>query len=163
MITIASDSPTPGIYDWNYFAFDKGVLSYCNMSHYRCLPPGKGTTVTYDNLQNVGGAAIACGNNSLIIEHNTISNATHELIDTHSGAAPTIRYNNLANPNHVGIVIDGSSPQITNNSITDCQWGIGVVSPPGIPTIQDNEFSGNGQNVSNNGQDITNQYQNNKF
>jgi hypothetical protein len=162
MITITSDSPTPGIYDWNYFAFENGVLSYCNMSYYRCLALGNGTEVTNNNLHNVGGAAVACGINSILIEHNTIAYATHELVDIHGGAT-IVRYNTLLNPDHVGVTIDGGSPEVTGNSISGCQWGIDFASPPGKPTIEDNEFAGNGQNISNNGQNITNQYPNNKF
>ncbi len=107
----------------------------------------------------------------MLIEHNTISYAGHELIDMHGGA-PTIRYNKLGpNPKHygiameagMGITIDGSSPQITNNSITGCGiFGINFISP-GSPTIKDNEFTGNGQNISNAGRDISNQYPSNKF
>ena len=149
MITITSDSPTPGIYDWNYFGFENGTMSYCQLEYYRCLTPGNDTTLTFNKLLNVGEAAIACGKSSMLIEHNTISYAGHELIDMHGGA-PTIRYNDLGpNPGHVGIIIDGGSPFIIDNDIKGCQFGVNFVSPPGNPTIKDNRFGENREDIHN--------------
>ncbi len=56
VITITSSSETPSIYDWNYFQFDKGTMSYCRLEYYRCLNPGNDTTITYNSLLNVGEA-----------------------------------------------------------------------------------------------------------
>jgi hypothetical protein len=39
MITITSDSPNPGIYDWNHFEFAHGILSYGVVEYYRVIGP----------------------------------------------------------------------------------------------------------------------------
>ena len=148
IITITSDSPTPGIYDWNFFDFDNGILSYCIMEYYRCLNPGNDTEVSHNILRHVGECAIGA-NSSVVVESNTISYAGHELIDMHN-SSPTIRNNDLGpNPDHVGIVIDGGSPEIVNNTIEGCYTGILFISPPDAPTIEDNTFSNNTHNIEN--------------
>ena len=54
MITITSDSPNPGIYDWNHFQFNSGTLSFCTVEYYRCLGPGEGTEVSHNILRHAG-------------------------------------------------------------------------------------------------------------
>jgi len=149
MITITSDSPTPGIYDWNHFQFNHGILSYCMMEYYRCLNPGNGTEVSHNTLRHVGECAVCFGSQSALVEHNAISYAGHELIDMHGGS-PVIRNNHLGpNPDHVGIIIDGGSPEIVNNTIEGCYAGILFISPPDAPTIEGNTFSNNRQDIEN--------------
>jgi len=149
MITITSDSPTPGIYDWNHLQFDHGILSYCIMEYYRCLNPGNGTEVSHNTLRHVGECGICLGNQSVLIEHNTLSYAGHELIDMH-GASPVIRHNHLGpNPDHVGIIIDGGSPEIINNTIEGCYYGIAFISPQDAPIIEENTFIDNNKDIEN--------------
>jgi parallel beta-helix repeat protein len=146
MITITSDSPTPGIYDWNHFEFAHGVLSYSVVGYYRVLGPGDGTEVSHNTLRHVGECGV-CANSSAVVEHNTISYAGHELVDMHN-SSPVIRNNHLGpNPDHAGIVVDGDSPQIADNTIESCGVGIAFISPPGDPTIEGNVFSNNGQDI----------------
>ena len=148
MITITSDSPTPGIYDWNHFEFDHGILSYAVVEYYRVLGPGDGTEVSHNILRRIGECGVGA-NSSVVVEYNTISYAGHELIDMHN-SSPTIRNNDLGpNPDHVGIVIDGSSPEIVNNTIEGCYHGILFISPPGAPTIEGNTFLNNIQDIVN--------------
>ena len=154
MITITSDSPTPGIYDWNYFNFDKGILSYCVMEYYRCFNPGDNTVVSHNILRHVGECTICLfSGQSALVEYNSISYAGHELIGM-KDSSPTIRNNDLGpNPNLCGIVIDGGSPLITGNTIKDCGRGIPILVPPKDPNFKDNilknnTFLNNGQNVS---------------
>jgi len=147
MITITSDSPTPGIYDWNHFGMAHGILSYCTVEYYRAFDPGDGTQISHSILRHVGECAV-CANSTVVVEHNTISYAGHELIDMHR-SSPVIRDNYLGpNPRHAGITIDGGSPQILNNVIEGCGHGIHFISPPGNPNIQDNAFSGNGEDIA---------------
>jgi parallel beta-helix repeat protein len=146
MITITSDSPTPGVYDWNHFGMAHGVLSYCTVEYYRAFDPGDGTEVSHSILRHVGECAV-CANSSVTIEGNTISYAGHELIDMHQ-SSPVIRNNHLGpNPGHAALTIDGGSPQIVNNVIEGCGEGIHFISPPGNPNIQGNTFTNNGQDT----------------
>jgi len=149
MITITSDSPTPGIYDWNFFNFDKGVLSYCIMEYYRCFNPGNDTVVSHNILRHVGECAIGFfSGQSALVEYNSISYAGHELIGMED-SSPTIRNNDLGpNPKLFGIVIDGGSPEIVNNTIEGCGQGIFFLSPPDAPIIEKNEFLNNTQDIS---------------
>jgi hypothetical protein len=144
MITITSDSPTPGIYDWNRFQFAHGSLSYVKMSYYRICSPGPRTVISHNVLSNVGECAI--GNTSGIIEFNTISYAGHELIDLH-GASPIIRNNQLGpNPDMVGIIIDGGAPDICQNTIEGCAMGIVYLSESDAQVL-DNVFCDNGEDI----------------
>jgi len=146
IITITSDSPTPGIYDWNHLGMAHGILSYCTVEYYRAFDPGDGTEVSHSILRHVGECAV-CANSTAVIEHNTISYAGHELIDMHQ-SSPVIRNNHLGpNPRHAGITIDGGSPQIVNNVIEGCGEGIHFISPPGNPNIEGNTFSNNGEDT----------------
>jgi parallel beta-helix repeat protein len=143
-ITITSDSPTPGIYDWNRFQFAHGSLSYVNMSYYRILSPGDDTTVSNNILTNIGECGI--GNTSGMIEYNAISNAGHELIDLH-GASPVIRHNELGpNPGKVGIIVDGGAPSISDNIIVGCDIGIAFLAPDNA-TLIDNIFFSNREDI----------------
>lgn len=149
MITITSDSSAPGIYDWNSLLFRKGVLSYCQIEYYRSLDCGEGTEVSHNVLRHVGECCISLQGRSAILEYNTMSDAGHELIDMHGGA-PTIRYNKLGpNPNGAGITIDGGSPYIVSNTFEDCRFGMLFISSPGNPTIKDNTFKGNREDIHN--------------
>jgi hypothetical protein len=144
MITITSDSPTPGIYDWNRFQFEHGSLSYVKMSYYRICSSGPDTVVSHNILSNVGECAI--GNTSGIIEFNDISYAGHELIDLH-GASPIIRNNQLGpNPEMVGIIIDGGAPDICENTIEGCGSGIVYLSESDAQVL-DNVFCDNGEDI----------------
>jgi hypothetical protein len=146
MITITSDSPTPGRYDWNRFEFSHGILSYSVVEYYRILSPGNGTEVSHNVLQNIGECGV-CANSTVLIQQNTISHAGHELIDMH-GTSPTIRNNRLGpNPDRAGIVIDGGSPQILDNTIEGCEQGIIFISPEDAPTIEGNGFSNNWKDI----------------
>jgi parallel beta-helix repeat protein len=146
MITITSDSPTPGVYDWNHFGMAHGILSYCTVEYYRAFDPGNGTEVSHNILRQVGECAV-CANSSVVMEQNTISYAGHELIDMHQ-SAPVIRSNHLGpNPGHAALTIDGGSPQIVNNVIEGCGQGIHFISPPGNPNIQGNTFTNNGEDT----------------
>jgi hypothetical protein len=147
MITITSDSPNPGIYDWNHFEFAHGILSYSVVEYYRVIGPGDGTEVSHNILQYIGECGV-CANSSVVVEYNTISYAGHELIDMHQ-SSPIIRNNSLGpNPEHAGIIIDGGSPQILNNTIKGCGVGIGFISPPGKPNLEGNIFINNGQDIT---------------
>ena len=68
MITITSDSPTPGRYDWNHFSFHKGILSYAVVEYYWALGPGEGAIVSHNILRHIGGCAVCWGFGSAIIE-----------------------------------------------------------------------------------------------
>jgi parallel beta-helix repeat protein len=145
MITITSDSATPGIYDWNFFAFAHGTLSYSIVQYYRCLNAGDEAEVSHNILRHIGGAGVAPG--SAVIEHNTISYGTHESINI-DHSSPVIRYNHLGpNPGHAGIVIDGGSPQIVGNTIEGCAAGIALISPPDDPVIEGNTFLNNEEDI----------------
>ena len=149
LITITSDSPTPGIYDWNYLEFAHGILSYSVVEYYRVIGPYNGTEVSHNILQQIGECGV-CANSSVVVEYNTISYAGHELIDMHQ-SSPTIRNNYLGpNPEHAGIIIDGGSPQILNNTIMGCGVGIHFISPREYPQIEGNTFENNGQDYINN-------------
>lgn len=146
MIIITSDSPNPGIYDWNFFDFAHGILSYSVVEYYRCLNPGDGTEVSHNILRHIGECGV-CANSLVVVEHNTISYAGHELVDMHN-SSPVIRNNHLGpNPGHAGIVIDGASPQIINNTIEGCETGIKFISPPSDPNIEGNTFSNNVEDI----------------
>jgi len=152
MITITSDSPTPGIYDWNHFQFDHGIFSYCIMEFYRNLDPGNGTLLSHNILRHAGECAI-CANSSVLVENNTIYDAGHELVDMHN-SSPTIRNNTIgSNNNRCCIVIDGGSPLITGNTIKDCASGFLLLVPPEDPNLKENilknnTFLNNRENVS---------------
>ena len=150
MITITSDSPTPGIYDWNFFDFDNGILSYSVVEYYRCFNPGNDTVVSHNILRHVGECAVGFfSGQSALVEHNNISYAGHELIGMED-SSPTIRNNDLGpNPDYAGIVIDGGSPEIVNNTIEGCYHGILFISPPGAPTIEGNKFLNNDEDIVN--------------
>ena len=137
IITITSDSPNPGVYDWNHFNFKHGVLSYCIMEYYRCLGPGDGTEVSHNILRHIGECAVCWGSGSALVEHNTIYDTGHEMIGTLNNSH-VIRYNNLGPSNRNGIVVQGikASPQIIDNTITGCMAGIAVFS--GSPYISGN-------------------------
>jgi hypothetical protein len=146
MITITSDSPAPGIYDWGHFEFAHGSLAFCRVEYYRVLGPGNGTEVSHNILQHIGECGV-CANSTAVVEDNQISYAGHELVDMHQ-SAPVIRNNRLGpNPDHAGIVVDGGSPQILNNTIFGCGVGIDFISPPDNPKMEGNVFSGNGQDI----------------
>jgi parallel beta-helix repeat protein len=88
-----------------------------------------------------------CANSSVVIEHNTISYAGHELIDMHQ-SSPVVRNNHLGpSPGHAALTIDGGSPQIVNNVIEGCGQGIHFISPPGNPNIEGNTFLNNGEDT----------------
>jgi parallel beta-helix repeat protein len=145
-ITITSDNPDPGIYDWGHFEFAHGILSYSVVEYYRVLGPGNGTEVSHNILQHIGECGV-CANSTVVVEDNTISYAGHELVDMHQ-SSPAIRNNYLGpNPDHAGIVIDGGSPQIINNTITGCGVGIDFISQPGNPNLDGNIFENNGQDI----------------
>jgi parallel beta-helix repeat protein len=143
MITITSDSPEPDIWDWNFFTFQEGILSYCIMEYYRILHPGNGT-VSHCILRNAGECGVSSWHSSALIEYNNISHAGHELVAL-NGGSPVIRYNSLGpNPgskpgNHCGIVIENNTSQtkIYGNNIFGCRDGIVYIS--GNPTIYDNQ------------------------
>jgi hypothetical protein len=146
MITITSDSPTPGVYDWNHLGMAHGSLSYCTVEYYRAFDPGDGTEISHSILRHVGECAV-CANSTAVIEHNTISYAGHELIDMHQ-SSPVIRNNHLGpNPGHAALTIDGGSPQIVDNVIEGCGQGIHFISPPGNPNIVGNTFLNNGEDT----------------
>ena len=148
MITITSDSPTPGIYDWNHFEFNHGILSYAVVEYYRVIGPGDGTEVSHNILRHIGECGVGA-NSSVVVEYNTVSYAGHELIDMHN-SSPTIRNNYLGpNPDHVGIVIDGGSPEIVNNTIEGCHLGILFISPPDTPILENNTFIDNNKDIEN--------------
>ncbi len=144
MITITSDSPTPGIYDWNFFNFDKGVLSYCIMEYYRCFNPGNDTIVSHNILRHAGECA-ACffSGQSTLVEYNSISYAGHELIGMYN-SSPVI-HNNIIGPNPDGscITIDGGFPQITDNTIKNCGGGISLLVPPSDTKFEDSVLRDN--------------------
>jgi hypothetical protein len=146
MITITSDSPTPGIYDWNHFEFAHGILSYTIVEYYRVLGPGDGTEVSHNTLRHMGECGV-CANSTVVVEHNTISYAGHELVDMHH-SSPVIRNNRLGpNPDRAGIVVDGGSPHIVDNTIEGCGVGIDFISPPSAPVVEGNAFSNNGEDI----------------
>ena len=146
MITITSESPTPAIYDWNHLEIAHGILSYSVVQYYRCMDPRDGTEISHSILRHVGECAV-CANSSVLIEHNTISHAGHELIDMHQ-SSPVILNNHLGpNPGHAAITMDGGSPQIVNNVIEGCGQGIHFISPPGNPRIEGNSFLNNGEDM----------------
>jgi len=144
MITITSDSPTPDIWDWNFFNFKNGILSYCIMEYYRNLNPGDGTIVSHNILKNVGECAICLPNNeSVVVEYNNVSYAGHELVDIQGGTH--IIRNNYLGPNpglpaHIGIVVVRGSPEIVNNTINGCHKGILLIG--GTPHIVNNSIEG---------------------
>jgi len=151
MITITSDNPTPGIYDWNSFQFDHGIFSYFIMEYYRHFDPGNDTVISHSILRHVGECAV-CANSSVVIENNMIYDAGHELIDMHN-ASPTIRNNTIGpNKNRACIIIDSGSPLIIDNTIKDCGSGLSLLVPLRDPNLQDNilknnTFLNNGKNV----------------
>ena len=146
LITIKSDSENPGIYDWNFFNFNEGVLSYCQIENYRCLEPGPNSVINHCTLTNIGEAGIGVYFNT-IIENNIISYANHELIDMHYSPGLIIRNNVLGpNPGFVGIIIDGGNSQITSNSITGCLAGIFFIAPSNT-YFNSNELRGNVSNI----------------
>jgi len=148
MITITSDSPTPGIYDWNYLEFNRGILSYAVVEYYRVMGPNNAAVVSHNILRHIGECGV-CANSSALVEFNAISYAGHELIDMHQ-SSPTIRGNILGpNPDHAGIIIDGGSPQILNNTVMGCGMGLMYISRPGNPHLEGNVFKNNGQDMAN--------------
>jgi hypothetical protein len=141
MITITSDSPTPDIWDWNFFTFEHGILSYCIMENYRILNPGDGTIISHNILKHVGECAICMPprNESVLVEYNILSYAGHELIDIEGGTH--IIRNNYLGPNpgqcgHVGIAMVNGSPEIVNNTINGCHNGIRIFG--GTPHMVNN-------------------------
>lgn len=146
MITITSDSSEPDIWDWNFFTFNNGIMSYCLMEYYRILHPGNGTTVSHNILRHAGECAIGAGqtnNGTALIEFNHISYAGHELIDIQEGN-PVIR-NNYLGPNpcsccRCGIVVVSGTPEIYDNQIFGCHHGILLLG--GTPLIYDNNIIG---------------------
>jgi hypothetical protein len=146
MITITSDSPTPGIYDWNHFEFAYGTLSYSIVEYYRVLCVRDGTEVSDNILRHVGECGV-CAGGSTVIEHNTISYAGHELIASEN-ISPVVRNNHLGpNPKRVGIVVNGGSPHIVDNTIESCDVGIAFVSPPIDSIIEGNVFLNNRRDI----------------
>jgi hypothetical protein len=142
MITITSDSPTPGIYDWNCFQFDNGIFSYCIIEYYRGFGPGNGTVVSHNILRHAGEAAVGASS-SVVVENNTIYDAGHELIDMHNTSS-TIRNNTIGpNKGRSGVIIDGGSPLITGNTIKDCRYGLSFLVPPRDPNLKDNILKNN--------------------
>jgi hypothetical protein len=148
MITITSDSPTPGIYDWNGLVFQNGILSYAEVSYYRYLNVAAGTTVSHNVLGPSGecGVCLVSIEGSVVIEDNTIFNAGHELIFV-SNSSPVIRYNHLG-PGSAGIaLVRGGAPQIVENTIQGCNTGIVFLSPTDDAIIKDNTFQDNQQDI----------------
>ncbi len=142
MITITSDSPTPGIYDWSCLQFDHDIFSYCIMEYYRGFIPGNGTVISHSILRHAGECAVGA-NTSVVVENNMIYHAGHELVDMHN-ASPTIRNNTIGpNKNRCGVVIDGGSPLITGNTIKDCEYGVSFLVPPKDPNLKDNILKNN--------------------
>lgn len=163
LITITSDSSTPGFYDWNVFQFGDGVLSYATVEYYRYMfvPPGAQVppTISHNTLRHIGENAIgsANGTTAIVIEDNAISDTGHELIDMHN-ASLVIRNNHLGpnfprkNPggyfsNGVGIILDGGQPQIIGNTIDSTNIGMLYLSPTSGAVIQNNVFTNNGQDA----------------
>jgi len=144
-ITITSDSPTPGIYDWNRLHFDNGILSHAVVEYYRILDPGTGTEISNSTLRYAGECSICAGGDDVLIENNTFFYAGHELIDMHGGNS--VIQNNVIGPNTspIGtcIIVDGGAPTIVNNVIDGCSNGIVFISPPGSPVIEGNTFTNN--------------------
>jgi parallel beta helix pectate lyase-like protein len=145
MITITSDSPNPGRYDWTGMYFESGILSYAIVEYYRHLGSGDGTIISHCVLRHVGECGVGTGHGqSATIEYNTIYDTGHELIDTHPPCKSVIRGNHLGpNPSLVnqggyeaggcGIVLDATSPEIVGNTIEGCVIGILFLTPPVIP------------------------------
>jgi hypothetical protein len=145
MITITSDSPEPDIWDWNFFTFNKGIMSYCLMEYYRILHTRHGI-ISHNTLRHVGECAVGLGpfdSGTVIVEHNKISFAGHELIDIQGGNH--IIRNNYLGPSpgshcHSGIVVVSGTPEIYDNKIFGCKSGIVLIG--GTPQIIDNYIIG---------------------
>jgi len=149
VMTIRSDSETPGIYDWNRLNIHAGVLSHSVVENYRVLEPADGVVISHNVLRNIGECGV-CANAAALIEDNTITNTGHELIDIH-GHSPIIRNNHLGPSDNVGIIVDLGSPEIMGNVIEGCDIGIGIINPDSTPIIQGNTFSGNKQDIHSEG------------
>jgi hypothetical protein len=150
MITITSDSATPGIYDWNSLDIYHGALSYSTVEYYRVLQIDGGVEVTHNILRHVGECAVCCGITpcSVLIEGNAISYAGHELLGT--TGAPLIRGNHLRQQAGRTCFAGDGSPQIIGNTFEDCGHGIEFTDPPDAPVIEDNTFIDCGQDIGHN-------------
>lgn len=148
-ITITSDSPTPGRYDWNVFDFENGRMEYVVMEYYRAFGPGDSAVVKNSIFRHVGECAI-CANSSAIVEYNQAFDTGHEIVDIHNNS-PVVRYNQLGpSPEKSGIIIDGGSPQIIGNHIFDVRDGINLISPPENPILEGNTFENTEENIAHN-------------
>lgn len=149
MITITSDSPNPGRYDWNVFNFEKGRVEYVVMEYYRAFGPGNGAVVKNSIFRHTGECAI-CANSSALIEYNQAFDTGHEIVDMHN-SSPIVRYNRLGpSPEKSGIIIDGGSPQIIGNHIFNVRDGINFISPPENPALEGNTFENTEENIAHN-------------
>ncbi len=151
MIHIVSDSPTPGIWDWNRLEIKNGILSYAHVENYRMLGGDGDFTISHSILSNAGEFAVGAGRGTVIIEHNTLFNTGHELVIACGASQAIIRDNHIGpNPGNIGIAICGdSAPLITNNVIEGTWHGIRFISPPVVSaTIEDNTFINNGEDIA---------------
>ncbi len=166
MITITSDSDNPTRYDWNFFTFRNGILSYAVVEYYRILGPGDDTVTSHNILRHIGECGVCFAQvHTTLVEHNTIYDAGHELIDIQPPGEVVIRNNHLGpnrqftNPGGYlssgeGIVIVSASPEIIDNTIEECHRGIFFLTPPAAPystlipqLYNDNVFKNNGTNI----------------
>lgn len=164
MITITSDAENPDRYNWNFFQYHHGILSYAVVEYYRGLGPKNDAVLSHSILRHAGACGVCItGSDGVVVEFNEIYDAGHELVDTHQSRA-TIR-NNIIGPNPVFsnpsghragggcIIIDGGAPRIENNTITGCDDGVAIISAPddsSLPDrlLEDNDFSGNVEDVA---------------
>jgi hypothetical protein len=146
MIRITSDSQNPSRYDWNMLEFCNGIISYAIIEYYRVLEPREGTTVSHCILRHSGGCALCFNSDqSALAEYNTVSDASHELVDIGGASSPVVRNNQLGpNPGMVypagnegggtGIALNGGGAfQIAGNTIESCDSGILFVVEPALP------------------------------
>ena len=92
---------------------------------------------------------------TLTISGNDMSDCGHEAIDTHSNATLTIKDNvfhdNLYSygdgPAGTGVIIDENSSTISNNIFIRNRVGIGILSENSSPSIYDNYFSDNDNDI----------------
>src|SRR3972149_2082434 len=83
-ITFKSDSQNPTIYDWNTLLIFNGILSYANLENLRGIaiaPEGGDVEIIYNNIRNIGESAVSANSNRVKVLYNNISYAGHELID----------------------------------------------------------------------------------
>ncbi len=115
-ITIKSNATDPGIYDWNRFVINRGVLSNAVIENYRILETLGEVEIRDCELKKVGECGICASSDSARIISNNISYAGHELIGTFH-TSPHIEGNTLGpNPGHAGVAVDGGDPAIIGNT-----------------------------------------------